>query len=122
MSELENNLRQFSGSEEFYRHPFGIIYTEGVKYLADEAKAHWLLDAIASWQPEIRNLGNRDVLDFQVWVLKRTGTAAVLTMHADLPGPALVSQDIEYTDFPLDEIKLYLERGEHMTLMLPGER
>ncbi len=43
------DLSQFTGSTEFYRHAFNraVIYTEGVQYLADNAGAHWLVDAIA---------------------------------------------------------------------------
>ena len=129
---LEDNLAQFSGSEQWYKHFSGrLIYTDGIDYLAREAGAFWLIDAIASHQPQISRIASKqqrtDILDFQIWVLRKTPQlrwpkAAKLTMHADLPGEAIVTQIIEFTDFPLDEITLYLEAGEYPTLMLPGER
>jgi hypothetical protein len=41
-------LSQFSGTENWYRHWTGrILFTDGAKYVADAAGAHWLLDEIA---------------------------------------------------------------------------
>jgi hypothetical protein len=44
-----NILSQFSGSEHWYRHGLvpSITFTDGAKYVADEAGAYWLLDEIA---------------------------------------------------------------------------
>jgi len=112
---LEEELEQFTGAMEYYRHPLGIIFTDGVKYLADKAEAYWLIDAIASWQVEkkVRNC------PFQIWELKvnKDGTA-ILTMKEDTDEPELVKQKIPFTDFPLDYQKLYLV---DRVLMLPSE-
>ena len=45
----EFDLRQFTGSENWYRHPFvrQVLFTDGAKYVADQGGAYWLLDAIA---------------------------------------------------------------------------
>ncbi|MCK9598089.1 MAG: hypothetical protein M0R06_03545 [Sphaerochaeta sp.] len=49
--ELEAGLAQFYGSEQWYKASFGgVVYTDGVKYLADHAGAYWLIDAVASYQ------------------------------------------------------------------------
>lgn len=118
----EANLRQFFGTEQYFRHWTGaLIYTDGIKFLADNG-ASWLVDAIASYQFDPK-LKVGDLRDFQLWELKRTtGNAAVLTCKADSNKNPAVMQEIEFTDFPLKEIKLYVERGERMTLMLPSER
>jgi hypothetical protein len=44
-----NDLRQFTGSEHWYRHGISrlSLYTDGVKYLAETASAYWFLDEIA---------------------------------------------------------------------------
>jgi len=115
--ELERNLMMFCGSEKFYRHPLTrqYIYTEGVKFLADNAGAYWLIDAIVSY---------RRKEEFQVWVLKVKNESAVLTMQEDtsLGWPALVTQEIPYTDFPLSEMKLYCQNnGQGFTIFLPSE-
>jgi hypothetical protein len=132
MNDLESNLAQFHGSEQWHRHWTNrLIYTDGIDYLQRNATCFWLVDAIASHQPAISRLaskqGRTDILDFQIWVLKMEPQpgfpkAAKLTMYADLPGDPVITQYIEFTDFPLAEIKLYLEFGQHPTLMLPGER
>lgn len=111
---LENELRQFTGSETIYKHWLGIHYTEGVKYLAENAGAYWLIDAVASYRTHKAFRAE----PFQLWELKRKGNGATLTMRRDSGEPALITQDIEFTDFPLQEIKLYVcDR----VLLLPSE-
>lgn len=70
--------------------------------------------------------------DFQIWLLvvgnnhefikPKTNYNAILTCWEDTPKKnqtPSVTQHIEYTDFPLPSIKLYLE---NKVLMLPNER
>src|SRR3990167_5297686 len=64
--ELESELLSFSGTENWYRHPFGIVYTDGVQFLAEQAQAYWLIDAIASHQHTAKV--RRE--PFQVWTLQ----------------------------------------------------
>ena len=49
-SDIALDLARFTGSERWYRHWSSptIIYSEGVRHLAEEAAAYWLIDAIAS--------------------------------------------------------------------------
>ena len=47
-TELQDSLRQFTGSENVYRHLTGLRYTDGVKFLARNAGAFWLIDVVAS--------------------------------------------------------------------------
>ena len=114
--ELQAALAGFCGSCEFYRHWTGhAIYTEGVHYLAGKVGAYWLIDLVVSHQltPKVRRE------PFQVWLLKvNEDRSAVAECYDDLPGKLLARQKIEYTDFPLDEIKLYFCDG---TLLLPSE-
>lgn len=122
----ESHLAQFSCTEQWYRHPLcrRLIYTDGVKYVAENGGgqgAYWLIDAIASYQGSKELKGE----EFQIWELtvdleKKT---CVLTCRADTGLPALVTQEIEYTDFDLPYIKFYCEgTEEQMTLCLPAER
>ena len=114
MSEdLEDKLFQFHGTENYYSHFLGLLYTDGIKYLADEAQAYWLIDAIASYQPELKGI------PFQLWELEvEKDQSCCLTAREDLGKPALIEQAIAYTDFPLEKIKLYCCDN---VLMLPGE-
>lgn len=110
VEELERGLAQCCGTTRYFRHWMGKNYTEGVQFLAEAASCYWLLDAIFSYR-------RKEV--FQVWTLKKTkGNSAVLTMKTSSKRPALVKQEISYTDFPLDEITLWIENG---VLILPNE-
>jgi len=123
IEELKQELDGFCGTENYYKHFTGLVYTDGVKHLADRAGAYWLIDAVMSWQAEkvIR------CVPFQVWTLKvlrselgknKNEPMAILEMREDTDMPVLVSQKIEYTDFPVGEMKLFFQNG---VLFLPSE-
>ncbi len=123
--ELEAGLAQFYGSEQWYKASFGgVMYTDGVKFLADHAGAYWLIDAVASYQGQPALRGE----EFQAWRLTvdLEARAAVLVAD-DGNGNELARQVIEYTDFPLEAVTLYLVYGslDGVTpcwiLMLPNE-
>ena len=105
-----NELEQFTGTENYYRHAFGGKYTDGVAYLAEKAGAYWLLDAIFSYARKE---------PFQVWALAQMPSGHwTLEMREDSDTPILVRQDIEYSDFPLAKVELWLIDG---VLILPSE-
>ncbi|MCU0543265.1 MAG: hypothetical protein MUE44_14010 [Oscillatoriaceae cyanobacterium Prado104] len=120
--ELLELLPRFCGSETFYAYRLLNIafrLTEGVKFLAKEAECFWLVDAIASYQPEIKQSGNQMLAEFQIWELTRKLECEfLLVCKEDSNTEPACSQEIEFSDFPLDEIKLWLCDG---TLMLPSE-
>lgn len=99
----EMNLRQFTGTLNWYKHPFGLLYTDGIKYLADQAKAYWLIDLVASYQPKCKNI------PFQLWKITiDKNNSAVITMKEDLNKKNEVRQDIPYTDFPMKDFEFYV--------------
>lgn len=124
-----SDLSQFTGSTEWFRHSFNraVIYTEGVKYVADHGGAHWLVDAIAShvvtkaFKTAAAKDGRISTLHF--WKLAvHPDRTAKLAAVADSDEPAFIEQAIPYTDFPLDEISIWAANdGEHWTLLLPTE-
>ena len=118
----ESDLSNFYGTEHWYRHWTGLlVYTDGIHYLVEHGAA-WLVDAVASYQTEPK-LNKGMLADFQIWELKVKDSKAVLTCRADSGKKPVVTQEIEYTDFPLSEIKLYVENGgDAKVLMLPSER
>ena len=120
MGLLESDLTQFCGSSEFFQHwTKRLVYTEGVQYMAERGGAYWLIDAVASYQPDQRITSRQDLVDFQLWQLAvAQDKSAVLTMRGDSDQPAVITQEIPFTDFPLERIKLYVSGG---TLMLPSE-
>ncbi len=111
-------LDQFAGSETWYRHGINrkVLFTDGAKFLADRAGDYGLLDEIAIIQPYVRNVAAEE---FQVWKLAvRPDHTAMLTCD-DGNGRIVFCKEIEFTDFPLDEITLWFENG---VIYLPRER
>ena len=77
-----------------------IVFTDGVKYMAEVSGSYWLIDVVASY---------RRKEPFQIWELKvKPDKSCVVTMREDTGQPTKVRQEIPYTDFPLESIKLYL--------------
>lgn len=112
---LEYDLRQFTGTDQWYRHSLcrKILYTDGVKYLADVAGAHWLVDKIATNQMRSKIKAE----EFQVWKLKVDDSKGVLTCE-DGNGGRLHREKLTFTDFPLAEIDLWVEGN---VILLPSE-
>ena len=122
--ELTANLAQFTGTEQYHRYWFGISHlTDGVKYLADTAKCYWLLDAIGSYQPELKRHPDERLQQMQFWTLKvNADKSVVLTCVADSGEPPVVTQQFEWTDFPLPEIQIWIgAEGKTKIALLPSE-
>lgn len=119
---LQKVLQQ-GGNGDYYTHSLvrNVAFTDGVKRMADIAGAYWLIDAVVSYLTGMLHE------EFQVWTLTVAERVATLTCD-DGNGNILVTQSIKYTDFPVDEIVLYLEHGSLgmvnwcWILMLPTER
>jgi hypothetical protein len=109
------DLAQFTGTEKYYRITQRHLLTDGTKYLAEQARCFWLMDAIAS------HLTRSHDDHFAVARLVVHDSSAVLTFD-DGNDSVFAKQAIEYTDFPLSEIKLYCAfDGEHWVIMLTSE-
>jgi hypothetical protein len=126
------DLNGFTGSQEWTRHWMNrnLIYSEGMAYVAEHAGAHWLLDAIASHEvsPTIAALRHADPdFDFlHFWNLHvdTEKHAAVLECRLDSDEPAVVTQEIPLTDFPISEFAVYAGNdgpGTPIKLFLPSE-
>ncbi|UJB73219.1 hypothetical protein HRE53_31440 (plasmid) [Acaryochloris sp. 'Moss Beach'] len=118
---LQIELAHCYCSETHYKHWLGILYTEGIRTLAMKGECYWLLDAVASHQPTQAIKSNPNLREFQLWMLTvNENHSAVLACYEDSPNTCapVITQDIPSTDFPLPEIKLYVEYG---VLLLPSE-
>ena len=128
-AELAAELPHFTGTEEYHRivYPWlrntDFLLTDGAKHLADKAgvisgTAYWLIDILASYQRE------KPVKEepFQVWKLTVKESVGKVTCD-DGNGRILVSQDIPFVDFALDEATLYVSSDEYngIIVMLPSE-
>lgn len=127
--DIQQSLAEFHGTENLTRiSAFApqFLCTDGVKFLADRCKSYWLLDLIVSWQTKSKVRAE----PFQVWELHKGSRRDALITCTDGREDSLelCRQHVQYTDFPLDEVKLYLEYGgldpetPAWILMLPNER
>ena len=103
-----------------------MIYTPGIKHVAEQAGAYWLIDELAfaiSGNP-VQHAGRADprILELHFWRLDTKDGSAILTARADSDVEPFYCKDIPYTDFPLDWIDIWAAfDGEHWTLYLPSE-
>lgn len=112
---FEQELRQFSGSETIYKHNLSRgTYTEGVRHVAQELGAYWLLDYIFSVQFSTEVVGQ----EFQVWKLKTGDESEATLILEDGNDNELKRFEISYTDFPLKEMTFWLVNN---ILLLPRE-
>jgi len=102
------------------------VFTQTVGKIREMADCFWLIDVIASYQSKLMQQ------PFQVWKFACNTELKLGTVTCeDGNGNEIVRQEIEYTDFPLDEITLWAELGGYgsednwtpaMVLMIPSER
>lgn len=93
-----------TGTDNWYRHALvrNVMYTDGVQFLAEKAKAYWLIDKIATIQMDRKIRAE----EFQVWRLVVTNNTATLTCtdggSADNDGHSrlLHSEHITFTELP----------------------
>ena len=115
-AEIEAIVEQATGTDshhETYSLPSYPVLTDGVLNVARTTECFWLIDLIYSHQ-----INQRLDKSFQVWKLQVSPKdhSAVVRRYNDQT--LIVTQKIPYTDFPLDEIKLYLIDG---VILLPSE-
>lgn len=116
-AELDAIFTQFTGTTQYNRINPHVVLTDGAKYLADNAGCYWLMDLIASYVTQ----RSYDSQDFVVIKMVVSDKSAVVTLD-DGNGNVLATQQIEYTDFPLEQIRLYACRSEQFwVVMLPSE-
>lgn len=120
------------GTQEWHAHWGGLIYTDGIRFLADTCACWWLVDVVASHQPEVRRMmAKHGLRPFQVWRLHHDGKGEwTIDAWSDTPeykggedGPPstlLARQVIGYSSFPeaLSPFEFWVEDA---TALLKGE-
>lgn len=112
---LKAALQQFTGSGSFYRHTWRQYhYTEGVRHLARQAECYWLLDHIV-FNQSLDILKNQP---FQAWKITVNKDNSARIAVEDGNDKELTFFHLGYTDFPLEQITLWLV---DQTILLPSE-
>lgn len=119
--EIRAGLNNFYGSQIILKHPmFNTQYTEGIQYLAEQAKCYWLItDAsiVASTLTDQCDFITIDIERFFGEDAIRNKCAAIVT-YSDGNENQLYIQRYSATDFPLGQLRLYFVDD---TLLLPSE-
>lgn len=121
--ELLTNLAGFTGTDHYYRlsQMKDVVFTDGMAYLAEAGKCHWLMDLIAI---NLKMVIEKKFPDeyFTSITFKRTeGNRAVVKIE-DGNGNNLYRQNIPFTDLEIPEIKFFGSNdGEKWVIMLPSE-
>lgn len=114
---LETTLTQFTGTSQYYRFHADAVLTDGVLWLADNAHCYWLLDVFYSYL----FLLDGDKESFTVLTLTTSGRSGKVVID-DGNDNLIAQQEIEYTEFPLAQIKLYgCWDGQQWIMLLPSE-
>lgn len=112
--QLASHLAQFTGTENWYRHPLvrTVTYTDGVKYFADTAHAWWFVDdSIIEYAALMKQHG------FLTLTLDVANDKASITVD-DGNDNVLATKAIEYTDCPAGQYKFYFTDN---VFLLPSE-
>lgn len=119
--QLKDNLELFIGTEHFYSHRITkTVYTDGIKYLAEEGKCYWLINDASIVAQSLMEKSSFISIDFKRLSEEQQsemGCEAIIT-YGDGNDNILYTQQYPYTDFPLDELNLFFADG---TLLLPSE-
>ena len=120
IKEFESKLGNFYGTESYHKLTFtDLLGTDGIKFLCENAKCFWLMDIVGSVMYKTKNE------PFLIWRIVKTDNKAVVSCYTDSEqdgsysdSKKVYSQNITYTDFPLNEFEFY-QQGN--VVMLKGE-
>ena len=126
LNNYHSEVSQFTGTEAYHRWtPLSkSVLTDGAKYVAEQLQAYWLFDEI---DLQIKH-GKMPKLDmyFTTFTVSLEFSIGKLSIE-DGNGKVLKTKSIDYTDFPLPEIKIWSastateQSGQFFVHMLPSE-
>ena len=115
MNKAKLDLSGFFGTDEWHRHWLGkMLYTDGVKYFAEEAGggAYWFLDIIAT---EVLPLQEKEEF---IHIAMTVNDGKALITAGDGNGNKLWQRALDFTDCPEGTWEFYLTDN---VLLLPSE-
>jgi hypothetical protein len=109
-------LEEFVGTQTYTRIFQRLLLTDGAKYLTDQTKCNWLLDAVDS---QLNKIGNQNwFVLINLEIQKSTATL----IFEDGNGNQHAMKQISDIDFPIERLQLYCCRhGKFWVIMLTSE-
>ena len=121
VNEIKEGLQHFQGSEMCYQIPLiRTRFTNGLKYLANVADCFWLITDVSVIAKSLLNRSRFITIDFKRLSKEKqdfSGYEAEI-IYSDGNGNIFEIHRYNFTDFPLDELRLYFVDN---TLMLTSE-
>jgi hypothetical protein len=119
--EFQHELFLFNGSGKSYSDRALVVgrveYTDGIRFLQQNGCC-WLIDAIASYQTHEFKLAD----ECQFWKLSvDLETQQAKLICDDGNGNIRITQEIDYTDFPLSKLDIYVEIRDCVFMCLMSE-
>ena len=117
VEELHEALACFVGTFAYHTHKTGelkLLLTDGCDYIRREAESFWLFDSIVTYQLDMTVRG----LYHQVWKLTKQSDETWLLTCKDGNNNICVVQRIQFSDFPLADITIWIIDG---IALLPSE-
>lgn len=111
---LLSKLEKERGTSQYWRYGGlfpRLLYTDGIKTLAQEARCYWLLDILGSVFSIVNPYDRRRV---HITVKDKVGAVVIYDIETDA---VIYQQQLKYTDFPL--AKLWF-RFDNIPFRLPG--
>ena len=108
---IAKELTHFTGTTQYYRYSPGLFptfyLTDGTHYVAESCEAYWLFDYIASHQINsvIRKHPKLQQLQFRKLTVQDSKGFIICEWDTD---QVVFSETIQFTDFPLDSIRLWV--------------
>ena len=99
-----DQLKEYTCTENYYRHLSGLLYTDGIKALCTQFECYWLLDLICSYQPGLQGE------EFQVWSLGVNENESAIVICTDGNDQVLKMQKIHYTNFKAKEATVWVRK------------
>ncbi|MBP9727588.1 MAG: hypothetical protein KBD83_09040 [Gammaproteobacteria bacterium] len=125
--QLRYALRGFTCTENWYSHPLTkrLVYTDGVRHLAQICESYWLIDLIAlQFLPELIRTSSDWFYSVRINVSDhQTGVVIVTDENSKKP---ILTERLSYTTFPkVKDFMLFIESMDHenntFCLLLPSE-
>jgi hypothetical protein len=112
MKNVNDALKQHTGTDTLYKYVFNVYFTSGVHALCEQFQCYWFIDIVCSYQPWLKEAS------FQVWRLTVNEEASAQIICTDGNDLVLAKQSIPFTDFPCSEATVWVEDG---VVLLPSE-
>lgn len=117
---LSQELKQFYGSEKFYRIFENCVITEGMKYFGDKAEAYWLINDIVIKCKMGKSLRNEEFVS--IYCSKPTGMGGVFVKYEDGNGNLLFNDYYPHSTLPdIEKDVTYNFWFTDNVLLLPSE-